>query len=333
MKYLVTGASGFIGYHLTSKLISDGHNVLGLDNYNPYYSPELKLLRKQELSNKYQVDILDLDLCTKQSVSRVVADFLPDSIVHLAAQPGIRLPLSKSGDYIKNNLVGFSNIIEAAVQFEIPNFLYASSSSVYGNSQLIPFSETETGLKPISLYGATKLSNEILASTYIANSKTRARGMRFFTVYGPWGRPDMAYLRLATSALTGSPFKLFGDGQVKRDFTFVKDIVDMIGALDKELFTRPVGFSDVVNIGGGNPHSMIDLIESIENKIGKSIRIQSEESNKSDTRFTCSDITLLHQLTGFAPNVALSQGLDEVLRWARQKDICNRLSDWTRSTY
>lgn len=333
MKYLVTGASGFIGYHLTSKLISDGHNVLGLDNFSSYYSPELKLLRKQELTNNYQVNILDLDICTKPSVTKVVADFQPDSIVHLAAQPGIRLPLSKSGDYIQNNIVGFSNIIETAVQYEIPNFLYASSSSVYGNSQQIPFSETEIGLKPISLYGATKLSNEILAPTYIANSRTRARGMRFFTVYGPWGRPDMAYLRLATSALTGSPFKLFGDGQVKRDFTFVGDIVDMIGALDKELFTRPIGFADVVNIGGGNPHSMIDLIESIKNKIGKSILIQSEESNKSDSRFTCADTTLIRQLTGFAPSVTLSEGLDEVLKWASDSNISGRLHDWTTSTH
>ncbi len=145
MKYLVTGASGFIGFHLTAQLISEGHEVLGVDNFNDYYSPELKLLRAKELSNRFQVNILDLDLYSKSLTANLVTDFQPDSIVHLAAQPGIRLPLSKSDYYIRNNIVAFSNIIETAVQNEIPNFLYASSSSVYGNSLQLPFSETEAG--------------------------------------------------------------------------------------------------------------------------------------------------------------------------------------------
>jgi len=333
MKYLVTGASGFIGYHLTAQLISEGHDVLGVDNFNPYYSPELKLLRKRDLAIRSQINILELDLCSKPSITKVISDFQPDSIVHLAAQPGIRLPLSKSEDYIQNNIVGFSNIIESAVQFEIPNFLYASSSSVYGNSTRIPFSESELGLKPISLYGSTKLCNEILTSAYIANSRTRARGMRFFTVYGPWGRPDMAYLRIIASALTASAFKLFGDGQVKRDFTYVGDIVNMISALDKNLSTQEIGFTDVVNIGGGKPNSMIDLIQGIENKIGKPIQIYSEPSNKSDTKFTCADTTLLRELTGFAPEITLSDGLDEVLKWASSPIITSRLLEWTSSTF
>ena len=333
MKYLVTGASGFIGFHLTAQLISEGHEVLGVDNFNDYYAPELKLLRAKELSNRFQVNILDLDLYSKSLTANLVSEFQPDSIIHLAAQPGIRLPLSKSDYYIRNNIVAFSNIIESAVQNEVSNFLYASSSSVYGNSTQIPFSETEVGLKPISLYGSTKLCNEILAASYVANSHTRARGMRFFTVYGPWGRPDMAYLRLATSALTGSTFNLFGDGQVKRDFTYVGDIVEMISALNKELSTHSVGVSDVVNIGGGNPHSMSDLIRGIEEKIGKSIDIKYEHSNKSDTNFTCADTTLLRQLTGFAPEVNLSEGIDQVLNWATNPVVSSRLLEWTSSTF
>jgi UDP-glucuronate 4-epimerase len=333
MKYLVTGASGFIGFHLTAQLISEGHEVLGIDNFNDYYSPELKLLRAKELSNRFQANILDLDLYSKSSTANLVSDFQPDSIVHLAAQPGIRLPLSKSDSYIRNNIVAFSNILETAVQNEIPNFLYASSSSVYGNSLQHPFSESENVLKPISLYGSTKLCNEILAAPYVANSHTRARGMRFFTVYGPWGRPDMAYLRLAASALTDSTFKLFGDGQVKRDFTYVGDIVEMIIALSKELSTHSVGVSDVVNIGGGNPHSMSDLIHGIEEKIGKSIDITYEQSNKSDTKFTCADTTLLRQLTGFAPEVNLSEGLNHVLSWATKNEIKESLLAWTKSTF
>lgn len=333
MKYLVTGASGFIGYHLTSNLISAGHEVVGVDNFNSYYSPELKHLRQQEIFDKFQVSIVQLDLLSKTSIADLVDKFQPDSIVHLAGQPGIRLPLSKSEEYIQNNLVGFSNIIEAAIKSEIPNFLYASSSSVYGNSMHTPFSEKEPGIKPISLYGSTKLCNEYLASAYTANSRTRARGMRFFTVYGSWGRPDMAYLRLIASALTGTTFNLFGDGQVKRDFTFVGDIVEMISALDKELSARKFGFNDVVNIGGGNPHSMQDLIEIIENKIGKSIQKNTLESNKYDTKFTSSDTSLLQQLTGFVPRVKLSEGIDDVLRWAKEPLIRGRLLDWIKSTY
>lgn len=333
MKYLVTGASGFIGFHLTAKLIAEGHEVLGVDNFNDYYSPELKLLRAKELWDRFQFKIQEFDLCSKSSTSKLVSKFQPDSIVHLAAQPGIRLPFSKINYYILNNIVAFSNIIETAVQNEVPNFLYASSSSVYGNSTKIPFCESEVGLKPISLYGSTKLCNEILTSTYIANTQTRARGMRFFTVYGPWGRPDMAYFRLAASALTTSEFKLFGDGQIKRDFTYVGDIVGMISALNKELSTRETGFCDVVNIGGGNPHSMKDLINEIEEKLKLSITISYERSNKSDSNFTCADTTLIERLTGYVPKVSLSQGLDQVLKWSTDSSVRSRLLDWTSSTF
>jgi UDP-glucuronate 4-epimerase len=333
MKCLVTGASGFIGFHLAAQLISEGHEVLGVDNFNSYYSSELKFLRKQDLVNRFKANILELDICEKTAVSNVISRFQPDSIFHLAAQPGIRLPLSKSQEYIRNNILGFSNVIESAVQSAIPNLLYASSSSVYGNSTQIPFSESELGLKPISLYGTTKLCNEILAPVYVANSQTRARGMRFFTVYGPWGRPDMAYLRLVASALTGNTFKLFGDGQVKRDFTYVSDIVEMISALDKELVNQRSGYSDVVNIGGGNPYSMKDLIQGIEKKIGIPIPIAYEESNKADTNFTCANTELLRKLTGFVPEVTLSEGLDHVLSWATKEEISAKLQGWTNSTY
>ena len=333
MRYLITGASGFIGSHLTSQLLSDGHEVLGIDNFNSYYSPELKLLRKEDLSARFSIDLVNLDICDKEIISTKISKFQPDSIVHLAAQPGIRLPLSKSNEYIRNNILGFTNVIEAAVAQEIPNFLYASSSSVYGNSTQIPFMESETALKPISLYGSTKLCNEILASSYTLNSSTRSRGMRFFTVYGPSGRPDMAYFRLIASALEGSTFRLFGDGQVKRDFTYVGDIVKMIASLDNELKNRQGGFFDVVNIGGGNPLSMLDLIKTLENKMGIQIKIHQEDSNKSDTKFTCASTQLIQELTGVVPATKLSEGLDEVLIWSKLPNVSNNLKRWTESTF
>lgn len=333
MRYLVTGASGFIGAHLTSQLISEGHEVLGIDNFNSYYSPELKFLRKDDLKNRYCVDLKDIDICDKKRITEEISEFQPDSIVHLAAQPGIRLPLNKSDEYIRNNILGFTNVIEGAIALEIPNFLYASSSSVYGNSTKIPFLEKEEGLKPISLYGATKLCNEFLASSYTLNSNTRSRGMRFFTVYGPSGRPDMAYFRLIASALTGSNFRLFGEGNAKRDFTYVGDIVRMIVALDKELMTRPKEYVDVVNIGGGDPHSMLELIATIEDKTGLKIAIQQEERNRVDTKFTCASTDLIQDLTGVVPSTKLGEGLDHVLAWAMLPKISQNLIKWSESTY
>ncbi len=328
----MTGASGFIGFHLIEKLVAEGNEVLGIDNFNSYYSPELKMLRKQQLSERFNVEVLNLDICNKDSIKKVIYDFQPNSIIHLAAQPGIRLPLSKSENYINNNIVGFTNVLEVAVQREVPNFLYASSSRVYGNSTQIPFSEKQVGIRPISIYGTTKLCNEILTTSYISNSKTRARGMRFFTVYGAWGRPDMAYLRLAACALTGNTFKLFGDGTVKRDFTYVGDIATMINSLDKELATREEGFDDVVNIGGGNPHSMNDLIRGIENITGKQITISFEQRDKSDTNLTYASTELLRELTGFSPKVNLEEGLAQVIEWATRTEIVEKLINWTEST-
>ncbi len=333
MRYFVTGASGFIGAHLTSHLISEGQEVLGIDNFNSYYSTELKFLRKDDLKNKYSVDLKNIDICDKKRITEEISKFQPDSIVHLAAQPGIRLPLNKSDDYIRNNIIGFTNVIEAAIAQEVPNFLYASSSSVYGNSSKIPFVEKQEGLKPISLYGATKLCNEILASNYTLNSNTRSRGMRFFTVYGPYGRPDMAYFRLIASALTGSKFRLFGEGNVKRDFTYVGDIVQMIVALDKELMTRPKEYVDVVNIGGGDPHSMIELITTIEQKTGLKVALQLEERNRADTKFTCASTDLIQDLTGVIPNTKLDEGIDQVLAWAMLPKISKNLIKWSQSTY
>jgi UDP-glucuronate 4-epimerase len=215
---------------------------------------------------------------------------------------------------------------------EVPNFLYASSSSVYGNSKQIPYSETSEDIHPVSIYGATKRANELLALAYVRQSKTRARGLRFFTVYGPWGRPDMAYFRLINSGINKTEFTRFGDGNVKRDFTFISDITNQISGLLKELQNRKQGFSDIVNIGGGNPHSLNDLIEAVNIGLGSNIQILNSGMNPNDTLYTCADVSLQKSLTGFVPQISLETGIQETIKWAQDKDIYAELDRWIKST-
>lgn len=255
-----------------------------------------------------------------------------DSVIHLAAQPGVRTPLNRSNEYIENNIQAFTNVLQLVTELGIPNFLYASSSSVYGNSKEIPYSESSEDIHPVSIYGATKRANEILAPTYVRGSSTRARGLRFFTVYGPWGRPDMAYFRLINSGINKTEFTRFGDGDVKRDFTYISDITRQISGLHKELQSHEKGFSDIVNIGGGNPHSLNDLIESVNSKLGSDIHVLTSGMNPNDTLYTCADVSLQNSLTGFVPKVSLSEGIKETIEWARSSDISLNLDRWVKST-
>ncbi len=332
MKYLITGAAGFIGSNLSARLASGGHETLGLDNFSSYYSPDLKRLRVTKLLTPLNMKVVDLDLTDLTNTQELIQSFSPECIIHLAAQPGVRTPIENSYQYIQNNLVGYTNILQSAVMFEVPNFLYASSSSVYGNSMNIPYTESDRSIQPISIYGATKIANEVLAPPFIQGSKTKARGMRFFTVYGPWGRPDMAYFRIINSALNGGEFKKFGDGNIKRDFTFVDDISASIEALSKELAQRPPGYSDIVNIGGGNPYSLNDLIEVIEAHTARYVKIQMSEKNPNDTSYTRANVDFLHELTRFIPKVDLKNGVEKTIEWAQNFEITNRMPAWVSST-
>lgn len=332
MEILVTGAAGFVGSHLSSLLVSQGHKVCGIDNLSHYYSPELKKLRVTHLLEPLNVPLTHLDLVNQVELKRYFSDHAFDVVIHLAAQPGVRTPLHRSESYIANNIQAFSNLLQEVVEKEIPYFLYASSSSVYGNSKLIPYSESSADINPVSIYGATKRSNELLAPNFVRNSKTRARGLRFFTVYGPWGRPDMAYLRLINSGINGQQFARFGDGNVKRDFTFISDITTQISSLLTELSDRDQGFADIVNIGGGNPHSLNDLINEINLQLGSEIDISSSGMNPNDTLFTCADVSLQRSLTGFVPQVTLSEGIAQTIAWAKSNDFATRLTSWVSST-
>ena len=332
VRYLITGAAGFVGSHLCSKLSSSGNVVLGLDNFSPYYSPELKELRVSELLTPKGVEVRNIDLVNLQVFQALVKDYQPEVVIHLAAQPGVRTPLGKSYQYIQNNVVAFSNVLQTSIEQGIPEFLYASSSSVYGNSPNIPYREDDSSILPISIYGATKLANEILTPAFVNGSNTRARGMRFFTVYGPWGRPDMAYFRLIDSVLNGSEFKKFGGGEVKRDFTYIEDITNSIENLSQELANRPEGYSDIVNIGGGKPHSLNDLIAVICKELASTPNLIETASNPNDTSYTNADVTRLKELTNSIPQVDLETGVESTIGWASQKEIRERLTRWINST-
>jgi UDP-glucuronate 4-epimerase len=333
LKILVTGAAGFIGSNLSARLAKSGFEVLGVDNFSPYYSTELKELRVKEFLSPNNISVERINLCDLKSTQSLLQSFKPHSVIHLAAQPGVRTPLSNSNEYIQNNLVAYSNILQSTVLESIPNFLYASSSSVYGNSDALSYEESDTSIKPISIYGATKLANEILTPAFIGGSKTRARGMRFFTVYGPWGRPDMAYFRLIDAVLNGSEFRKFGPGEVKRDFTYVDDITAMIESLALQLDSLPAAYSDVVNIGGGNPYSLNDLIEIISNQAQSPVAISQDGSNPNDTKYTSADVTKLLALTGQKPEIDLQRGVENTMMWASQAGILEKLSGWSTSTY
>ena len=332
MKYLITGAAGFVGSKLSMELHNSQHQVLGIDNFSPYYAPDLKALRVSELLKPLGVEVLRLDLSELNLFKGIVEEYQPDVVIHLAAQPGVRTPIGKSYEYIQNNVVAFSNVLQTAIEENIPEFLYASSSSVYGNSTNIPYREDDSSVRPISIYGATKLSNEILTPAFVNGSNTRARGMRFFTVYGPWGRPDMAYFRIINSILNGSEFKKFGGGEVKRDFTYIDDITKSIRLLSDELLSHPAGYSDIVNIGGGNPYSLNDLIVEISDQLGSQPETSELESNPNDTSYTNADVSNLKRLTARTPDVDLNRGIGLTISWSKQEDIRLKLPDWINST-
>ncbi len=329
MSIVVTGGLGFIGAHVAAALVDSGEDVVIVDSLTDYYSVDLKLERKKQLLGKVpKENFFDFDLVDRFSFSKILVNVKPRTVIHLAAQAGVRLPVKFTYKYVESNLTGFANVLQSVIENKIPNFLYASSSSVYGDSTDVPYRENAVGLSPISFYGATKLSNELLAKALTTNSQTRSRGMRFFTVYGPWGRPDMAYFRLGASVLTDYSFHRFGDGSVRRDFTYVDDTVKGILRLSYQLATEVPGFSDIVNLGGGNPHSLNDLIVELEQISGNRIPITNEESAAGDVPQTVADSSYLEQLIGFVPSISLTEGVFRFYEWASQKENTISLKKW-----
>jgi UDP-glucuronate 4-epimerase len=331
MKILVTGAAGFIGAHQAKFFSELGHDVVGLDSFSNYYSVDLKKLRVDSLLRPAGVEVRELNLADRDAVSDFFRKNSFDQVVHLAAQAGVRLTTVMNYKYTESNLIGFLNVFDYSRMSGVQNFLYASSSSVYGDSSSSPYSESELSLSPNSRYGATKLANEIFARTSIQNSTMNSRGLRFFTVYGPWGRPDMLYFRVISNLLESSGLTLFGDGKVKRDFTYIDDVTKLVNLLAEDLNGKPAGFSDIVNLGGGKPESVEKLIRTCEGILRKELFKETGPANPLDVMTTDSDSRYLQSLTGFKPEIAMEEGLNLVIKWASQKSVQPQLSGWVSS--
>ena len=331
MKFLVTGAAGFIGSSLCNKLAVSGNEVVAVDNFSNYYDISLKKLRAKELLEPLNVDVINLDISKAEAVDEIVVKHKPQVVLHLAAQAGVRLPAQETDKYVTSNLVGFSNVLRSTVVNKVPYFLYASSSSVYGDLASIPYVETEQNLHPNSFYGATKLANELLTPTIVQNSSTAARGLRFFTVYGPWGRPDMAYFRMIANVISDTDFNFFGDGSVERDFTFIDDAVNSVVLLAEQLQKQKPGFSDVVNLGGGRPLSMNYLLETVGKLSSKEVEYTRQSGNQNDAKKTMSDSTYIQSLIGSRPSTKLEDGIAKTIKWAKRADISPNLNSWVNS--
>ena len=331
MQYLITGAAGFIGSFLCHKLAKEGNKVIAIDNFSSYYDVGLKNNRVKVLLEPLNVDVIDLDITDNLKFDNLVSKSKPDVVINLAAQAGVRLPVNETDKYVNSNLVGFSNVLRSTVNNKVAFFLYASSSSVYGDKAAIPYIESEQNLHPTSFYGATKLANELLTPTLIQNSSTAARGLRFFTVYGPWGRPDMAYFRMIANVISGAEFNFFGDGSVERDFTFIDDAVNSVMELTTELQKRKSGYSDVVNLGGGRPLSMNYLLQTVSSISKNEVKFNRLNSNTNDAKKTMSDSKYIESLIGSKPSTKLEDGIAKTIEWAMRKGISSNLNNWVKS--
>jgi len=330
-KFLITGTAGFIGFHLANALLEQGNEVVGLDNINEYYDVSLKYARLKAAgiqgkeaewnrciqSNRYNnYRFIRMNLEDKEGLLRLFKIEKFEYVVHLAAQAGVRYSIDNPDVYIESNVIGFLNILEACRYFPVRYFLYASSSSVYGNNEKVPFSENDYVDHPISLYAATKKSNELMAFTYYHLYKISSTGLRFFTVYGPWGRPDMAVYKFTKAMLENKPIKVYAEGNLVRDFTFIDDIIKGVaGVLMKQKDIQP---PMVMNIGNNNPVSVNSLITEIEKCINKKATIEYLPMQPGDANSTFADISLIHEYCGFRPEVSLREGIEKFCEWYKQ---------------
>ena len=314
MKVLVTGVAGFIGMHCAERLAARGDEVIGLDNLNPYYSVELKRARLARLSGLAGVRLEELDLADAVALEKLVADSKPERVLHLAAQPGVRYSLENPSAYIQSNLVGFANLLEVCRRHPPQHLVYASSSSVYGTNRKVPWSESDDVDSPISLYAATKRSNELMAHVYSHLFTVPTTGLRYFTVYGPWGRPDMSPILFAQAIMQSKPIRVFNHGDMQRDFTYVDDVVE--GTL-RVLGQPPSGTPPyaLFNIGNHQPVALPDYIAALEAALGKKALTELAPMQPGDVPVTYADTERLARATGFAPSTPLEAGLAKFAAW------------------
>ena len=332
MKILITGAAGFVGSHLLKKLRDLGSDVYGVDNFSTYYSVEYKHLRLKSLGLSPDSDVLKCDISDYGKLDQLISSIRPEYIIHLAAQAGVRLSLKDSSSYVSANVAGFQNVVRSSVENRVNGIVYASSSSVYGDTTPTPYKEASISLRPKSLYGVTKLSNELFAEIQSKSSNLSFRGLRYFTVYGPWGRPDMAYFRIAAAALGQGKFTLFGDGTIKRDFTYIDDVVESTIALFRDLTKQGEKFNDIINIGGSRPLEMNYLIDLISKRGSHQIDLARGEESKLDSRITMADNSYLKSILGELKFTDLEEGIENLMKWASQENIKPSLTNWIQST-
>lgn len=328
MKILVTGAAGFIGMHTALRLLERGDTVVGIDNLNDYYDPQLKLDRLAQLKPHAGFSFEKMDLADRPNIEALFTREKFDRVVHLAAQAGVRYSITNPHAYGESNLIGFLNILEACRHNQIQHLVYASSSSVYGGNTKMPFSESDSVDHPVSLYAATKKANELMAHTYSHLYGLPTTGLRFFTVYGPWGRPDMAYFSFTQNIIEGKPIQVFNHGRMKRDFTYIDDIVDgVVATLDRPA-TADAAFDRsapnpgtaqapfrVFNIGNHAPVELGTFIETLENSIGQQAIKEYKPMQPGDVEATYADVDSLKLWTGKDPTVDLISGINKFITW------------------
>ena len=310
MNILITGAAGFIGYHLCKKLLDEDNKILGVDNLNNYYSLSLKLKRLNQLKSYKNFKFKKVDISNRELISPIFNKFKPKKVINLAAQAGVRYSLQNPYAYIDSNLVGFFNILELCRQNKTEGFIYASSSSVYGDNKKIPFSIQDRVDRPISLYAASKKTNELMAHSYSHLYGLHTTGLRFFTVYGPWGRPDMAYYIFTKKILNGEPISVFNNGNMKRDFTFIDDII--LGT--KAAIEKNYSF-EIFNLGNNKSVNLLDFIKTIENKLNKKAIINFQSMQSGDVKETCADISESEEKLGFNPKILIDEGIQKFIKW------------------
>jgi len=319
-KVLITGAAGFVGFHLSKNLLEQGATIIGSDNLNSYYDKDLKYSRLDILEKYENFTFIKGDLANYDEVMKIFIDYHSEIVVYLAAQAGVRFSIDNPKAYTHSNLIGFFNILEACRRYPVNHLLYASSSSVYGNQKRTPFSTRDDVSHPISLYAATKKSNELMAHTYSHLYQIPTTGLRFFTVYGPYGRPDMAYFSFTKKIINGESIKIFNNGDMYRDFTYIDDIVKSIENMIASVPIYKKGDCPytLYNIGNNKPEKLIDFIETLERIIGKEAKKEYLPMQPGDVYQTYADVSDLMNDFDFKPATPLEEGLQKFVDWYKE---------------
>lgn len=330
MRILVTGTAGFIGFHVARRLLERGDEVIGVDDLDNYYDVRLKEARLAQLAGKTAHRSIQANIADKAAMEKLFKEVCPQRVIHLAAQPGVRYSLTNPHAYVESNVVGFINILEGCRHNRIEHLVYASSSSVYGANTRMPFSVHHNVDHPVSLYAATKKANELMAHTYSHLYELPTTGLRFFTVYGPWGRPDMAVFKFTKAILEGTPIEIYNDGRMERDFTYIDDIVEGVVRVTDRVpqGTREWSGSNpdpgtsrapykIYNIGNHQPIELMKLIETIEECVGKKAEKKFMPMQPGDVPATYADVDDLMRDVGFAPSTPLERGVAEFVSWYR----------------